>query len=257
VSRPVYQWNLLAQYFNDDLLGASHEIKVGFEYANRAAYTESVYVGNRITYWNYNTPELDFTGDGVADVESDLRLLSTFRGYFRDYAVKAWAAYLSDTVSFGRFNLILGFRYDNQAPSVRAITIKAVDRDSPVWGTAHVSAAATDAIDSAIPGVDVEETKATFADGSKYAWQIISPRLGLIYDVTGDGKTIAKLSAARYGSFMGVGTAGTWMPGGTSGWMDFWWMDATALGGNGNEIVDLDELFFSRSGRFLILQSLQ
>ena len=243
VSRPVYQWNFLAQYFNDALFGASHEIKVGFEYANRAAYTESVYTGNRITRWNYNTPEIDFTDDGTADVEQDLRLLEVERGYFRDYGVKAWAAYFSDTVSFGRFNLILGLRYDNQSPSVRAITIKAVDRDSPAWGTDKFTAAATDAIDNAIPGIDVAETKATFADGSKYAWQTISPRLGLIYDVTGDGKTIAKLSAARYGSFMGM-IAGTWMPGGTSGYMNFWWMDAAGLGGNGDEIVDLDELYF-------------
>ena len=243
VSRPVYQYNFLAQYFNDGLLGASHEIKVGIEYADRAAYSESVYTGNLRVRWNYNTPQIDTTGDGAADIEQDLRRVEVSRGYFRDYGVKAWAAYFSDTVSFGRFNLILGFRYDNQAPSVAAITIKAVDRDSPVWGTDNFSAAATDAIDNAIPGVDVAETEATFADGSKYAWQTLSPRLGLIYDVTGDGKTIAKLSAARYGSFMGM-IAGTWMPGGTSGWMDFWWLDAAGLGGNGNGIVDLDELFF-------------
>jgi hypothetical protein len=244
VSRPVYQYNFLAQYFNDGFLGASHEIKVGFEYANRAAYTESVYVGNLIVRWNYNTPEIDTSGDGVRDVEQDLNRVHVERGYFRDYGVKALAAYISDTVSFGRFNLILGLRYDNQAPSVREITVKAVDRDSPVWGTDKFSAAAIDAIDSAIPGVDVAETKATFADGSKFAWQTLSPRLGLIYDVTGDGKTIAKLSAARYGSFMGVGEAGTWMPGGTSGYMRFWWLDAAGLGGNGNGIVDLNELFF-------------
>lgn len=244
VSRPVYQYNFLAQYFNDGLLGASHEIKVGIEYADRAAYSESVYTGNLRVRWNYNSPQIDTTGDGVADVEQDLRRVEVSRGYFRDYGVKAWAAYFSDTVSFGRFNLILGFRYDNQAPSVAATAIKAVDRDSAVWGTDRFSAAATDAIDNAIPGVDVAENKATFADGSKYAWQTFSPRLGLIYDVTGDGKTIAKLSAARYGSFMGTSSAGTWMPGGTSGWMDFWWLDAAGLGGNGNGIVDLDELYF-------------
>jgi len=243
VSRPVYQYNFLAQYFNDGLLGASHEIKVGIEYADRAAYSESVYTGNLRVRWNYNTPEIDTTGDGAADVEQALKRVEVSRGYFRDYGVKAWAAYFSDTVSFGRFNLILGFRYDNQAPRVKAITIKAVDRDSAVWGTDNFSAAATDAIDNAIPGVDVAETEATFADGSKYAWQTLSPRLGLIYDVTGDGKTIAKLSAARYGSFMGM-IAGTWMPGGTSGWMDFWWLDAAGLGGNGNGIVDLNELYF-------------
>lgn len=243
VSRPVKQYNILAQYFNDAFFGASHEIKVGFEYADRAAYTESVYTGNLRVRWNYNTPEIDTTGDGAPDIEQELKRVEVSRGYFRDYGVKALAAYFSDTVSFGRFNLILGLRYDNQAPSVAAITIKAVDRDSPVWGTDKFSAAATDAIDGAIPGVDVTETDATYADGSKYAWKTLSPRLGLIYDVTGDGKTIAKLSAARYGSFMGM-IAGTWMPGGTRGWMDFWWLDAAGLGGNGNGIVDLDELFF-------------
>lgn len=243
VSRPVKQWNFLAQYFNDALLGASHDVKVGFEYADRAAYTESVYTGNIIVNWNYNTPTIDITGDGAADVIKDIYRIHVMRGYFRDYGTKAYAAYFSDTVSLGRFNLILGLRYDYQTPSVRAITVKAVDEDSPVWGTDNFSAAATNAINSAIPGVDVAETEATFADGSKYGWKVLSPRLGLTWDVFGDGKTIAKLSGATYGSFMGM-IAGTWMPGGTSGWMRFWWLDAASLGGNGNGVVDLNELYW-------------
>ncbi|MCJ7813767.1 TonB-dependent receptor, partial [bacterium] len=35
-------------------------------------------------------------------------------------------------------------------------------------------------------------------DESVFAWSLISPRIGLTYDITGDGKNVARLSAGRY-----------------------------------------------------------
>ncbi len=71
-----------------------------------------------------------------------------------------------------------------------------------------------------------------------YNWSIFCPRLGLTYDVTGDGKTILKGSFARYGEFMGTAEANYYFPEGTGGWMDFWWLD------NGDGKADLSELFW-------------
>ena len=52
VERPVTQYNFLANYFNDSLFGASHDIKLGVEYADRNQYVESVYSGNARIFTN-------------------------------------------------------------------------------------------------------------------------------------------------------------------------------------------------------------
>jgi hypothetical protein len=70
-------------------------------------------------------------------------------------------------------------------------------------------------------------------------WKFLSPRLGLTYDITGDGKTIAKLSAAMYGARMASWPAYLWQRGGSGGWFRFYWHDA-----NSNDAADLNELYW-------------
>jgi len=239
VSRPVTQYNFLGQYFNDNLFGASHEIKFGVEYADRNAYTESVWPGNAMIRKNYNSPTVDFDGDGTQDVPTDpnFKRFEFWRGYYRDGGVKALAAYLSDTISFGRFNLILGLRYDQQAPSINPVTIAAAELDHPSWQD-NVDSQTGQLLDGLMPGVDIDAIEGTSKDGSKYYWKVFSPRVAMTYDVTGDGKTIAKFNFSIYGSFMGIGETSRYMPGGSSGWMDFWWMD------NGDGMVNFQELYW-------------
>jgi hypothetical protein len=165
VERPVNQFNFLLNYFNDTLLGASHDIKFGVEYADRNSYTESVYVGNMWYFWNYTSPvDLDLDAliggvpayDGVADTPSttyfanpatDFKWFDYWRGYYRDYGVSALALYLSDTISFGRWNLLIGLRYDRQIPRLNPVTILAVT-DNPAWDTITDSTAVKDALDA-------------------------------------------------------------------------------------------------------------
>jgi hypothetical protein len=243
VERPVNQYNLLANYFNDSLFGASHDMKIGVEFADRNSYTESVYVGNMQINWNYNTATMDFTGDGARDLPgNDFYRFMYWRGYYRDYGVKALAGYFSDTISFGRFTLLLGFRYDYQHPRINPVSISAMNSD-PGWDVA--SAAVQTQLDAMLPAIDISEKAAVDTDGNTWAWKTFSPRIGITWDVTGDGKTIAKLSFAQYGDFMGVGSWSQ-MPGGASGWIDFWWWDDSQRAANG--LVELDELYWHTVG---------
>ncbi len=243
VERPVNQYNLLANYFNDSLFGASHDMKIGVEFADRNSYTESVYVGNMQINWNYNTPTMDFDGDGAADVpNNNFYRFMFWRGYYRDYGVRALAGYFSDTVSFGRFTLLLGLRYDYQHPRINPVSISAMNGD-PGWDVA--TAAVQTQMDAMLPAIDIAEKAAIDTDGNKWAWKVFSPRLGVTWDVTGDGKTIAKLSFATYGDFMGVGSWSQ-MPGGASGWLDFWWWDDSQRAADG--IIALDELYWHTVG---------
>ncbi len=238
-SRPSNSLYFQANYFNDSLFGASHEFKIGAEWRKSNGAHYSTWPGNTRRRYNYNTLEVDITGDNKPDLVPDLNLVEVWRGHQSDNNyVTGYTGYFSDTVSFGRFNLILGFRYDYQTPKFGAFTKKAVDKDSKVWKD-YFSAAAMNAIDKVLPGLEVPEVD------PDYAHKIFSPRLGITFDVFGDGKTIAKLSYSNYGEFMGTGWGSYWAPTGVGGWMNFWWLD-----GNKNSIIDVSELYWRTAAEY-------
>ena len=239
VDRPHTQAELSASYFNDTLFGVSHEIKVGALYSSRAEIGGTYRSGNVRVWGNWRPTDLmiDLDGDGVRDRPPDNWYQLTYnRALDRRYYVDSYAGYLSDTISFGRFNLMLGVRYDHQIPYIKGFTIDAVQKEHKTW-MEKVNAATMTALDNLLPGVEVPNIKATASDGSAYAWRVLSPRIGLVWDVTGDGKTLAKLNLARYGDFMGVWEASYWQPGGTGGWVNLWWNDA-----DNNGVMDFTEL---------------
>jgi hypothetical protein len=241
-SRPVTQFNFLANYFNDNFMGASHEIKIGFEYADRNGQHQWRCPGNMLYRYNYHYLTVDITGDNVPDLVPGIKRFEFWRGWRDNNNVKAMAVYFSDTINIGRLNIILGLRYDRQQPQVLAFTKGAVNDAQPGDKAAWESIAKPDVIttlDRVLPGLEIPAVK------PDYAWNVFSPRIGLTYDVFGTGKTIAKLSFAQYGEFMGTGWASNFLPSYTGGWMDFWWFDATNLGGNGDGMIDLNELYWT------------
>ena len=243
VDRPHTQAELSGNYFNDTLFGVSHEIKVGALYSARAQKGSGGTPGNIYFYGNYRPQDIaiDYNADGfrTAPLSNWYRFYLN-RGSYREYFVDSYSGYFSDTISVGRLTLTLGARYDYQKPFIQPFTIDSLQPDHK--RTAEVINAQTQAaLLAVIPGVDVPGTKALAADGSAYSWQVLSPRIGLVWDVTGDGKTLAKLNLAQYGDFMGVGHAWYWEPGGTGGWLSFWWED------DGTGIMDFSDLYWLRS----------
>lgn len=233
-SRPRKDLYILANYFNDNLLGLSHEIKVGFEYSKRTTYG----LGESRAHlrYNYNTPTIDITGDKKPDIVAGIYQVRTSRYMKSSSAVDALSAYFSDTITKGRLNLILGLRWDRQIPWVPSFSVFSnVVKDEPAWKN-NFTARTADAITKVCPPFEVPEVR----PGHK--WDVFSPRLGITWDVQGNGRTIAKLSFARYGDFMMTGEAGYFRPLGTGGWMYFWWLDA-----NKDGIADLTELFWHRA----------
>jgi hypothetical protein len=241
-SRPVYQFKALANLFLDDVLGASHEWKAGFEWSDRTGQHFSDTPASARWQVNWDQPTLDITGDNIPDLVPGIALVEAWRVGKDHSKIGSWAAYLSDTATWGNLNVTLGFRYDHQAPRIEGFTYTSVDGDHPVYQT-YYSAAARDAMSNVLPGLVLDSIT------PDYAWDVFSPRLGITYDIFGTGKTVAKLSFSQYGNFMGTGTADYFYPRGTGGWTDYWWLD-----NNSNGIVDVTELYWRTAGNYQPIQ---
>ncbi|GAI88550.1 unnamed protein product, partial [marine sediment metagenome] len=174
-NRDQLNLNLTGNYFAEGILGGDHEIKFGVDYLTAKTTTFDYYEGNlRLVYYG---PKAELP-NGQAWVCWALS----------DYEINVWmrkfGVYLQDTMTFGKLAVNVGLRYDYEQSMVKDAAIPA----SP-WLPKYMPALSVDEID---PGI---------------ACSLFSPRLGLVYDITGDGMNVIKLSAARYSSQLGFDLA--------------------------------------------------
>jgi len=238
VDRSFTQYDFLATFYNEKIFGLSHEFKLGLEYSRRKQYVESDWSGNMTVYGNYRSTDAawDIDGDEIPDgpVDDGVNYFSFWRGFRRDQRIDSLGIHLGDTISIGRFNFIVGLRYDWQRPHNAPVTLSAMDSGG-AW-QAIAEAEVQTALGSLLPGLEVPETYAAVvgesgaATGGKYAWRTFSPRIGITWDIFGKGKFVAKLNVARYGEFMTTDVAGWADAGGTAGRMNFWWWDTSGDG---------------------------
>lgn len=243
--RPTTNMTFKANYYSDNLFGASHEFIFGVDYSDRnQIYTFGNGPGQAMLFTNYNTRTVDVTGDGTPDVAKDygvdIRNLNISRGANNQYNLWAYGIFLRDTISFGNFNVILGVRYDQQNPYFKAFSVPSVDPSHVVWKT-YASPGTAEALAAFLPALSVPENRPNFA------YKTWSPRLGITWDVTANGKNVLKLNLAKYGDYMGVSFAGNFYPLGTGGNANFWWLD-----NNKNGLIDLTELYWHYSSNYAL-----
>jgi hypothetical protein len=185
--RPVNSVTVNSNYFVPGFLGSDHSLRFG-------------------GYWrNSNTTSINHTG-GFATVRyptaitNDCTLAATgcqvdlTRDGYSVYDLTNYSAYVQDTITRGRATYQAGIRYDYNKDKAGASSI-AANPLGGVWLPGIV-------FPGADPGV-------AFKD-----W---SPRVGFTFDVTGDGRTIAKANYARYfGQVGNGGVAGTINPVGST-----------------------------------------
>ena len=200
--RPTNSFDLTTSYFLPGALGGDHQLKAGVRWRIAMAHSEG--------HWGGNT-QARFR-NGVAE---EARL---YRDAITEYDLKTWAAYLQDTYTLKRLTLNLGLRWDRQSDYARPTSVPA-----------HPFLA------DWLPAVSFDGADAGVV------WNDISPRLGLTYDVSGTGKTIAKASFSVYYGQMSTGQlASTLNPVGAV-YIAFPWADT-----NGDTFVQRSELTFSR-----------
>ena len=125
-----------AQYFNDNLLGTAHEIKIGFEVNNNSrTYSRRVLRERQRLHWHTSLVYGDGTTSTARMLDDDNRRRPA--DDFRDrhvpgsviqrrpgpdyHGTNRIAAYFSDTITMGRFNLNLGLRMDRAKPLYRCV----------------------------------------------------------------------------------------------------------------------------------------
>jgi hypothetical protein len=208
--RPVNSVTVNTTYFRPGFVGGDHSFRIG-------------------GYWrDSNTTSINHTGGfGTVrfpnSISNDCSLEATgcqvdlTRDGYTVYDLLNYAAYVQDTITRGKATVQLGLRYDYNRDKAGAATIAANPLAGP-WLPSIVFPGAS-------PGV---------------AFNDFSPRVGLTYNVTGNGRTLARVNYARYfGQVGNGGVASTINPVGTTT-LRYPWVDA-----NRNQVADVGEIALS------------
>jgi Carboxypeptidase regulatory-like domain/TonB-dependent Receptor Plug Domain len=173
------QANANLNYFIDQALGMRHELKFGFDYAHAVTANENTRVDNVTTTYSSAT--------GVF-VPSNVTLYATPQN--DKSALNVLALFAQDNISVKRLTVTGGLRFEQLEGYLPAQS----SPPSP-FAAAGIGGFA------AVPR-DFAEVR------NVVKWNNVGPRVSAVYDVTGDGKTAAKASAARYYYILSTGGGG-------------------------------------------------
>jgi hypothetical protein len=205
-------------------LFGDHAFKFGGYW--RDSYSESIgHTGGNATV-RYPT-QAAYDGNTCATGTAAGCAVSLTRDSHTIYRLTNVSAYVQDTLTHGKFTLQLGVRYDRNHDQALAADIPA----SPILPNLlpDVSFGGVD------PGI-------VFND--------FSPRVGLTYDLKGDGRTIARANYARYYGQVGTGAVAGQVNPLSSVTVRYPWWDI-----NGDRVAQPNEVFPS-GGNFANYQSL-
>ncbi len=248
--RPHYWWQVQGQYFNDSLLGMAHELKFGVDYNNQITDWRSGSPGNLRVNYNYHTTTVDWNNDGKRDVVKnlpggpDIRYVYLYNNNPGQDGFKSYGYYLNDTITFGRFNLRLGIRYDREHGYIDRYESNRIfdsDTDDLYYENYYeiqqqnLGPGTPQKLAQLLPNVVGPSLD------PKFYFNLWSPRIGLTYDIFGDGKTIFKANAAIYRWYTGFSAWNFYPSGVGSGWIRFWWVDE-----NADSRINWEELYWAK-----------
>jgi len=200
-----YQFNAFADYFKDDFLGGNHELKVGFEYQNSPFHTTRKHPGNITLYFDYY--------DYVNKKPYGPYRVWTFREEKWNQTNVIYSAYFQDTFTLKkRLTLSVGLRLDSTHMHVNETEVP-----SNPW------------VEYYAQRMGKPQTVQAPAKKNVISWNILSPRLGIIFDLLNDGNNILKANYSRYSYQMSYGPVDLAIE--TGYWeVDYSWNDANKDG---------------------------
>ncbi len=189
--RPTNSLDVVSSYFMPAKLGGDHSFKFGYRWRN--AHTTSLnHRGGFI--------EARFR-NGVA-AEADI-----YRDQNSESHLNTNAFYVQDTYTKNRLTVNLGFRYDMQDDSALAADVPG----NPFFP-------------ALMPAVDFKGADAGVV------WKDFSPRIGMTYDIKGDGRNVFSTSFATYFGQMAPGQLSSQLAATGAVFVRYPWADANSDG---------------------------
>lgn len=186
-------------YFLEGALGGDHEIRFGVDYFTADTTSQDLYPNQRYLAAYTGYPEYNY--------------FVAFSDYKTDVNFKRISAYIQDTITWGKLTASFGLRYDKESGGVNPLTQPAFTWYEP--GSPHNGEQLWPDWNTALEIKDPYKPDAS--------WSLISPRISFTYDISGNGKNVIKLSAARYMGQSGNTIGGAYTPfrWALIGWNDF------------------------------------
>ena len=230
LDRDRKQYNLASTYFLDTAKG-SHTFKMGAEllkeqswegYEHRRGGTSDI----EVRYSNGASNSVFF---GIPTATCTLGSLAAHSCLTSRAALDQIGVFLTDSWAIGRLTINPGVRYDmykGWLPEQEQIA----GRTGPVVVAAK-----------------------TFAQQDLYTWNQFAPRIGMVFDLTGSGRTVVKANYGLYWHNPGAGTGAGANPNQSEKYEQWGWNDQAGCAG----CINGDKRWQSGEETSLILRSLE
>ena len=186
------------------------------KYRNDIAHTESMWGGDVMARFR-----------NAAAVEARI-----YRRGYTEYGLENRSVYVQDTFSLKRFTLNAGFRFDHQTDHANPAEVSANWMyGQPTYSGVYNGVTYNGAPFNQLPGIAFPGADAGLAFNN---W---SPRAGLTYDLTGNGRSVVKLNYARYVGQLGTGDISSTYNTVQSTYVQYPWVDV-----NGDRYVQANEV---------------
>ncbi|MBS3819967.1 TonB-dependent receptor, partial [bacterium] len=195
------QGGLYFTHFQDNFLGGNHEFKGGVEFEDSYGDWDWWRQNNLYQFW-YGGPY--YFGEPWGLIAFSTCGPEKGSSKIKDEGNRI-GAYIQDSATFGeRLTLNLGLRFDRSWGSKPAVSKDASGNDLSIWVGENVVRpyVASNYPDRFPDGINPFGELSVDAWENLITWNSFSPRIGLTFDVFGDGRTALKASFSRYTEYL-------------------------------------------------------
>ena len=223
IGRPSVQSSLHLTRFQDNFLGGDHEFKAGLELNTVACNWSDWQETPLVQYWYNGSPYYwrGLYGLNAPDpVHGDGQIALYFMGTTKENSMAKsrgmrYSGYLQDSWTIkNRLTINFGIRYDNTRGWIPDMY------KAKTGGIAYSVGQTTMLPDFGVNLYD--ELRQTGVDPF-VKWDILAPRLGITYDLFGDGKTALKLHVGRFSDWLFASFIVSYNPLRLSSYTFDWW----------------------------------
>ncbi len=225
-------------HFNDRVLGGNQKFKLGVDYDSTASEWNTWKADNLIIYYAngdpyyFGTSQSPTTGEEMGTGKVAFSLMSGAQGsFFTGLDLQRLGLFVQDTVTIGgRVSFNLGLRFDRSTADIRD-SLKTLSSNP-------ISFQLGETFIKPVAEVNPYSNSEFPAWDKVLTWNSLSPRLGMVIDVLGNGRALIKASYARYHELLRAQSVAALIPYYFGRTHEFFWFDS-----NSNQEVDSGDSF--------------